>query len=152
MIIDEIFNYVMESPENTNPSVLKDMLNRLNVSNTNVGGGSMQVHINFPDDYVAGEYAIMTMDKTWQEIHDALVDGIVVQAYFMRAPFGMTEYSIANLVPCPIVKAQVESEGGAPYTVTLIERQVASSIYFYSWSFYCSSANDYPTADIGGGD
>ena len=39
--IDDVFNYVMESPENTNPAVLKSMLNGLDDG----GGGSSDLNI-----------------------------------------------------------------------------------------------------------
>ena len=94
---DEIFNYVMETPENTNPNVLRSLLNNLdsgtslpddpaqdgtyNLQNTvssgtgtlswasgSSGGGVLVVH----------EDENKALDKTWQEIHDAMLQGLVV--------------------------------------------------------------------------
>ena len=94
---DEIFNYVMETPENTNPNVLRSLLNNLdsgtslpddpaqdgtyNLQNTvsggtgtlswasgSSGGGVLVVH--------ADENG--TLDKTWAEINTAAQTGPVI--------------------------------------------------------------------------
>lgn len=54
---NEIFNYVMNSPENTNPAVLRGMLNSIEGG----GGGALVVHVDRNG----------TLDKTWREIRDA---------------------------------------------------------------------------------
>lgn len=57
---DEIFEYVMNNPENTNPAILRGMLNDLNNGGS---GGVLAVRISGKDQKV--------MDKTWQEIADS---------------------------------------------------------------------------------
>ena len=39
MSIDEIVKYVMTTPENSNPSILRSMLEQLDGSNSNASGG-----------------------------------------------------------------------------------------------------------------
>ena len=64
---DEIFNYVMNSPENTNPAVLRSMLNSIEEGG---GGGVLVVTLG-----------VNALDKTWQEIHDAmLIGGAVISS------------------------------------------------------------------------
>lgn len=62
MTKEEIFDYVMESPENTNPAILRSMLNEL--SSGSGGGGIFPVEIN-------DEFTIA--DKTSAEIEAALL-------------------------------------------------------------------------------
>lgn len=45
--IDNVFNYVMESPENTNPNVLRNMLNNLKSGS----GGSSSDHVYIYESY-----------------------------------------------------------------------------------------------------
>ena len=90
--MDEIINYVMETPGNTNPNVLRGMLNNsggnlppvTSDDNGDVltvvegkwskaapsGGGGLVVNAVTVDENT-------TLDKTWQEILDAAKTGIV---------------------------------------------------------------------------
>ena len=67
MTKEEIFDYVMESPENTNPAVLRSMLNELDGG---FGGGVL----NITD--TEG-----TLDKTFGEIQEAFESGTPVIIY-----------------------------------------------------------------------
>ncbi len=61
---EDIINYVMDNPDNTNPAVLKDMLNQLNS-----GGGSGLI---IPASY---ENNTFTLNKTFKEINDVISTG-----------------------------------------------------------------------------
>lgn len=71
MTKEEILDYVMNSPENTNRVVLSDMLNEL--VNSSTGGGGLVV--NLSEDGV--------FDKTWKEIYDVISAGASV---FLKYP------------------------------------------------------------------
>ena len=59
--MDEVINYVMETPGNTNPNVLRGMLQ-------NNGGGGNMLAVKVEIDT---ETENTIMDKTWKEIFDA---------------------------------------------------------------------------------
>lgn len=71
MTIDEIIKYAFESPENTNPNVLRSMLNEIEGEggDTPAPSGEETMVININDDQ---------LNKTWQEINDALNQDIIV--------------------------------------------------------------------------
>ena len=68
MTKEEILNYVMDTPNNTNRMVLGDMIDEL-VNSSSSGGGGLVVTWDGGSDY---------LDKTWQEIHDVMVSGGLV--------------------------------------------------------------------------
>ena len=72
MTKEEILDYVMNSPENTNRMVLSDMLNQLSSSNTS--GLIVTITYNSND----GTY---TIDKTPEEIFAAYDNFLPVRAY-----------------------------------------------------------------------
>lgn len=59
--MDEVINYVMETPGNTNPNVLRGML-----QNSSGGGTALAVEME-----VDVEMGKATLNKTWKEIFDA---------------------------------------------------------------------------------
>lgn len=63
MTINEIIDYMVNSPENSNPNVLRSMLNSLNV------GGGQDNDIEIIEFHIDEEEKL---DLTWQEIKDAL--------------------------------------------------------------------------------
>mgnify|MGYP003303249220 CR=1 FL=1 len=65
MTIEQILDYVMHSPENTNRAVLESMLNTL--------GGSEMYAVTFLEkyDYDLDEY-ILSCDKTYEEIYEKI--------------------------------------------------------------------------------
>lgn len=67
--IDEVFNYVMNSPENTNPSVLQSLLNNIEEKD---GIFLIEVELDGTDDR---EWPTPTCDKTAEEITDAFRSG-----------------------------------------------------------------------------
>lgn len=68
---DEIFDYVMNSPENTNPAVLRSMLNSVRRG----GGGALVVNIT--ESKVEGN-TVYTCDKTAGEMAAALESGGII--------------------------------------------------------------------------
>lgn len=72
MTKEEILDYVMNSPENTNRMVLNDMLNQLSSSNTS----GLIVIITYNNDNNT-----YTMDKTPEEIFAAYDNFLPVRAY-----------------------------------------------------------------------
>lgn len=82
MTKQDIINYVMKTPSNTNESVLKSLLN--NIGGSEQGINSMVVHIEKTVIEGDNEWTYTdTLDKTWQEIHDAIDAGTVVfTSYF----------------------------------------------------------------------
>lgn len=67
--IDEVFGYVMNSPENTNPSVLRSLLNNIEEKDENF---LIEIELDGTEDL---EYPTVTCDKTEEEITDAFENG-----------------------------------------------------------------------------
>ena len=65
MTKEGIINYVMNTPDNTNPAVLRSLLDQMENGGFN---GMFVVHVDI--------FGIL--DKTWQEIHDKLTEGYYV--------------------------------------------------------------------------
>lgn len=77
--MEEIINNIMQTPDNTNPNVLRSQLQGMLSGST---GGVLVVHIDRFNH---------TLDKTWQEIHDAPFavvkfedSGTLYNGYIMR--------------------------------------------------------------------
>ena len=64
----EVIDYVMSSPSNTNPSVLKGLLGNM----TEGGSGGLVVRATEPYPFS------FVLDRTWKEIYDALASGVHV--------------------------------------------------------------------------
>ena len=82
MTKEEILNYVMDTPKNTNRMVLNDMLDEF--SNSSSPAGGLVININEAD----------SMDKTWKEIHDAFSTG---QSVIASEVDGQFLYSIMGV-------------------------------------------------------
>lgn len=68
MTTDEIFNYVMDDPEDTNPNVLKSLLNSIPTS----GSEALIVTVTDQEVTVAGSTTtIQVCDKTAAEMYEA---------------------------------------------------------------------------------
>ena len=88
MIKKEILDYVMNTPGNTNYSVLKSLLDR-------EGGGASSVLVC---NVVKGDYGYRSLDKTWQEIVDALLTGVPVYARYDESYEGYEDdYSMVRI-------------------------------------------------------
>ena len=113
---EEIFNYVMHSPENTNPAVLGSMLNSLEE-----GGGGIEY---FDITYTCEEGGEPSIDKTHAQILSAYNSGKVVR---LIIPTG----------------SYIEGESSTSYN-TLKMNLCGLSMYdndesYAEFSFYCIS-------------
>ena len=119
---EKIIDYVMQTPENSNPAVLRSLLNQLNTSND-----KLIIRVNEDQD----EPGTFRLDKTWQEIHDALAEGIFTE---IVSSHGEVEVEINFLAYCGTDVANGE------YYVSDVLDQVEYS---------CENPNDYPEAHVG---
>ena len=94
------------------------------------GGGSLKVTQTTTNP--EPDTTVSTLDKTWQEIYDALNDGLYV---VLVKP----EPEIPVVVAYPIYTAAVENSGGDVFTVYVSETRYATN-----------SANGYPSYTSGG--
>ena len=69
MTIDEIIAYIMQTPENTNSTMLKQMIGQLDTSGS---GNSEPLVLHFSSEHAG-------LDKTWREIQQAIQNGQKVQ-------------------------------------------------------------------------
>ena len=93
------------------------------------------------DEQNTGAY---TLDKTWQEIHDALAAGKIVIAYSVNIQW--TDPDLATIVPQYILTA----EHSGLYTVTYVSvsGQGGSTPMLIGGTWSCSSADDYPYYEV----
>lgn len=70
MTKEEILDYVMNTPDNTNRAVLSDMLDEFSSGS---GGGNPTLVVE-----VTSKNNVWTCEKTWQEIFDAFLTSAVV--------------------------------------------------------------------------
>lgn len=75
MTVEAIVKYIMESPENTNPAILKQMIQQIGGSN------GMVVHLTSQDE------STWVADKTVAEVFEAIQNG---QAVVAEAIMGAT--------------------------------------------------------------
>ena len=139
MTKDEILDYATQSPQNTNRAVLSGMLNALVGSEG--GGGVLAVlsgyiYIEEDDDYVT------RLNKTWQEIYDALSAGIPVFVYTgtVEVEDGIT----AEGQFVQIVRRQIVDDTEIEYIV----RYTAFDDYGdkHTYTLYADGPNGYPEA------
>lgn len=71
MTIDEIMEYVLHTPDNTNPSILKELLNSISSSNGDNDGNNSN---NENSDILIVYDWCGVLDKTAQEILDVMYD------------------------------------------------------------------------------
>lgn len=96
---EDIINYVMTTPGNPNRAVLEGMLDSV----VNAGGTPLIVHLD--------EEGIT--DKTWQEIHDALANGVptYVAYSYIDNPSASEEAHITGLFPVLSAEEVIETKG-----------------------------------------
>lgn len=126
--MDEIINYIMETPGNTNPNVLRGMLEN---SSSGSSGSGLVVHADI--DETDPENTIYTLDKTGQEILDAYP--WVKCVYTGTGFFGETQYFALDLV-------KYEVSNGLSGTVTYSFIFEAND---ESFTVFVTNLNDYPT-------
>ena len=123
--MDEVINYVMETPGNTNPNVLRGML-----QNSSGGGNALIVKVE-PNT----ETGKLTMNKTWKEIFDADCVSIYIINDLGR---GMEKV----FIPVKKVRyANAVTDTDIEYVVTCIAPN-DSEIYFVT-----DSEDGYPEVD-----
>ena len=116
----DIIDYIMDSPENTNPAILNQMIDEVS------GGGSNNIFIikitkNDNDKQVS--------NKTWAEIIDALnQEKIVYYIYDWNDEYNDVDYGFIN-------SSSYSEDGDNLYTVNLSSGTVLST----------ESKNGYPT-------
>jgi hypothetical protein len=69
--MDDVINYVTNTPANSNPNVLRDMLKTNGAFDGGASDGSSSSGNGILMVNISKEGAKKIMDKTWQEIHDA---------------------------------------------------------------------------------
>lgn len=122
--INDIFNYVMDTPDNTNPNVLRSMLNNLEEGGS--GGGVLVVTCTRTGSPVPSS---ITADKTCKEIFDAYAAGTNV--VFLGANY----FPLNPTTAAVLLYAVASEEDGYEFTV------LAGDDYV---SLKGDTANDYP--------
>ena len=112
---EEILDYVMNSPGNTNRAVLSGMLD-------SVTGGSGGETLIVND--VGG-----TSDKTWQEIYDAMPNVVIIIPADPNLQYSSDSKEL-------IVHVYAVKENGVPYEYNF---QTG-----YGDSYMCTTPDDYP--------
>lgn len=131
MTTDEIFNYVMDDPEDTNPNVLKSLLNNIS------GGSSGTFIVNINAENVGGEY-IFTADATAGEIEEAVKAGQQVIGMMSGASGGYEEYRPYTL---NCFMAQTGSMWGFQFISLMTSDKLRVSVI----SMMASSEDSYPS-------
>ena len=83
---EDIVNYVMDNPDNTNPAVLRDMLNQLSSG----GGGGLIIQ-------ASEENYTITLNKTFKEINDVISTGSNAVINFIENQV-VTNYTVIGTV------------------------------------------------------
>ena len=125
MTKQNIIDYVMNTPHNTNKAVLSSMLNQLAES----GGGIFVVTTSKPD----GQQAHV-LDKTWEEMFTAANNGMLV---IIREYASLDDDVVDKGIYYSFIEA-IEHEIGNLYRISV-------QGYYYT----CESPSDYPVEDLG---
>ncbi len=98
---EDVINYVMTTPSNPNRAVLSGMLDSMSEGE---GRASMIVRMDTEG----------TADKTWQEVHDALANGIpaYVAYSYIDNPSASEEAHITGLFSILSVEEVIETKMG----------------------------------------
>lgn len=131
---DKILDYVMNSPANTNPNVLKTMLESGGSGGGSGGGSALIVEATYDSTNDC-----FTLQSTWQEILDAFKAG-TCQVHWkdIIESVGTAENNV--------IISRVSS-GPAPFG----GEGTAYTVEFSSFTCRCASPNDYPSSCTGGG-
>ena len=124
---DKILDYVRKTPANTNPNVLKTMLE-------GGSGGGIALIVEATYD---SENDCYTLQSTWQEISDAFKVGTCLVHYEITVPSGTSDvnYIITGV-----------SHGPAPFG----GEGIIYTVEFSSHTCHCASPNDYPSSRTSG--
>lgn len=107
MGVDDVFNYVMETPGNTNPNVLRSLLNNLDSGGSSSGGILV---VNVSDG---------ALDKTYSEILASTTPVVIHQASEEASYWGF-------------VTAVFEDDG--EYTVVVTDSSEQAVSYYIAYS------------------
>ena len=105
------------------------------------GGGGMLITPTIENDYVI-------MNKTWKEIHDAMVSGVVPLYAYTYSGDPFAEMSAGDYADfSPVIRFSV---GGGQFlpSVTILSYDLETVSVYYSM-FTCETENDYPKLYIG---
>lgn len=125
MTKNDVMDYVMNSPGNTNRAVLSSMLDSIG------GGGTGNLLLHEVTETIEDE-EVTRLDHTWQEIYDAAMSGAYV---------------------CQVIKQgdEEDEEGYHSYTLDLLyelSKMTSEGRYAVrlsnSGDYNCSSPTDYP--------
>ena len=99
MTIDEIINYISNTPENSNPTVLKDML--LQLSNNSEGGNNVDntfiIHMGINWSDATNKMEVISVEETEEQILEALQAHKEFKLYYSyyEDSFNNNNYNIA---------------------------------------------------------
>lgn len=123
--IDDVFNYVMNTPDNTNPNVLRSMLNNLEGGG---GGGVLVVTVTIVEDPGGGQRLVC--DKTTGQIINAIQTGGAVFSFEAGGRSQLASFTLATF----------DGEIYELYAGTGVPMII----------FHASSLDDYPDSILGG--
>lgn len=134
MTKEEILDYVMDTPENTNRMVLSDMLDEFSSGSGGGGGGSaLLITATYDSDT-----EMITLNKTFAEISTAIVAG---QMCFVHVQESVgTIYAGYNAVTC----LWIDQYGGG--TVGMLNNENGTPTYI---NFDADAPDVYPSKYLG---
>lgn len=135
MTKEEILDYITSTPENANRRVLSDMIDEL-ISSSGGGGGGLIANITIAQSGVVETY---TLDKTWQEINDAMTSGKLVLLYGESENRGTEIYAVTNCC-----KSDLPADAETPFRLCTYTSD--GPLSNYAQVFDCALATDYPAA------
>lgn len=133
MTKNEILDYVMNTPDNTNRMVLSDMLDSFSSGSSS---GGLVVHVTL-------EAGASVFDKTWQEIHDAMEAGTSVLVVVPPAEEDEPS-TVFPVIECNF--AGSEYQGGG-YLVVIRDSLAYGDTGQYVYQ--CNAASGYPAWSFG---
>lgn len=136
-MMEEIINSVMQSPENTNPNVLRSQLQ-------SVGGGSGSggaLVVNATVDFTTNK---ATCDKTAGEMWSAAENGDIIVIHFTLAQDGSS--TAVSGVAQATFEYYAEEDATPYYAFALAPHPFKTNSS--AWRFSADSASDYPEASM----
>jgi len=124
--INDVFNYVMNTPDNTNPNVLRSMLNSIEGGG---GGGVFMIGAT-----IAGES--LTLNKTFSEIFEAAKAG----------SFCIIASNAEDTVGYMYISAMNLADNMAGLIKAIYENGSNETVSFEAIILHANTPNDYPFA------
>ena len=129
----EVIDYVMSSPQNTNPSVLKGLLG--NTADGGSSGGVFMVEIA-PKEGSDGK----EITATWQEIYDAVKSGMMINV--LSREISMMPGGNENYIMYFITEIRSDGIGNYPYNVGVLTVDNMGTIAVVRYA--CSTPDERP--------